>query len=158
MTALGEPRAEILDLSMRAVVLAGGRYPTVALYRRAAKAPRAHWRLADSRNRRSTTGPRGFHARHASGQRQADIIRAYCGDGSKWGVNIDYSLERIALGTMGPLKLVRDLPDNFLVMNGDILSDVGYAAMLARHESFTRRPQRMATSGDRTRYIRREAV
>jgi len=66
---------------------------------------------------------------------QADIIRAYCGDGSKWGAKIDYSLESIALGTMGPLKLVHDLPDNFLVMNGDILSDVDYGAMLAGHEA-----------------------
>jgi len=66
---------------------------------------------------------------------QADIIRAYCGDGGKWGVNIDYSLETTALGTMGPLKLVRDLPDNFLVMNGDILSDIDYGAMLTSHKA-----------------------
>lgn len=54
----------------------------------------------------------------------AEIIRAYCGDGSKWGIHIDYSLEDKPLSTMGPLKLINDLPDNFLVMNGDILTDL----------------------------------
>jgi len=54
----------------------------------------------------------------------ADIIRAYCGDGSKWGIKIDYSLEDKPLSTMGPLKLIKDLPDNFLVMNGDVLTDL----------------------------------
>ena len=33
----------------------------------------------------------------------ADIIRAFCGDGSKWGTKIDYSLEDKPLSTMGPL-------------------------------------------------------
>ncbi|PWK72885.1 sugar phosphate nucleotidyltransferase [Aminobacter sp. AP02] len=64
---------------------------------------------------------------------QADILRAYFGDGSKWGVNIDYSLETEALGTMGPLKLISDLPDDFLIMNGDILSDIDYAAFYGEH-------------------------
>lgn len=38
---------------------------------------------------------------------QAELIRAFFGDGSKWGVKIDYSLEDVPLGTMGPLKLLR---------------------------------------------------
>jgi len=37
---------------------------------------------------------------------------------------IDYSLEDRPLSTMGPLKLIKDLPENFLVMNGDILTDL----------------------------------
>lgn len=64
---------------------------------------------------------------------QADIIMAYFGDGRKWGIKIEYSLEDKPLGTMGPLKLVRDMPDNFLVMNGDVLSDIGYADLLDTH-------------------------
>lgn len=58
---------------------------------------------------------------------QAEIIKAFFMDGSKWGIRIDYSLEDKPLGTMGPLKLIKDLPDNFLVMNGDILTDLDYA-------------------------------
>lgn len=65
---------------------------------------------------------------------QADIIMAYFGNGSKWGLNIEYSLENKPLGTMGPLKLINNLPDNFLVMNGDVLSDMEYAIFLEKHE------------------------
>lgn len=64
---------------------------------------------------------------------QADLFRAFFGDGTKWGLTIDYSLETKPLSTMGPLKLIGDLPENFLVMNGDILSDVRYGAFLERH-------------------------
>lgn len=54
----------------------------------------------------------------------AEIIKAYFGDGSKWGLFIDYTFENKALSTMGPLKLVHDLPANFLVMNGDVLTNL----------------------------------
>ena len=64
---------------------------------------------------------------------QAEIIKAFFMDGSKWGIRIDYSLEDKPLGTMGPLKLIKDLPDNFLVMNGDILTDLGYAGFHDEH-------------------------
>ncbi|TGQ32736.1 nucleotidyltransferase family protein [Mesorhizobium sp. M00.F.Ca.ET.216.01.1.1] len=64
---------------------------------------------------------------------QADILRAYFADGSKWGVEIDYSLETRPLGTMAPLRLIPDLPENFLVMNGDILTDMDYGAFYRRH-------------------------
>jgi len=57
---------------------------------------------------------------------QAEIIKAFFMDGDKWGIRIDYSLEDKPLGTMGPLKLIKDLPENFLVMNGDILTDLDY--------------------------------
>jgi NDP-mannose synthase len=64
---------------------------------------------------------------------QSELFKAFFGDGSKWGLKIDYSLEHMALSTMGPLKLIDDLPDNFLVMNGDILSDVEYGRFLQDH-------------------------
>jgi NDP-sugar pyrophosphorylase family protein len=64
---------------------------------------------------------------------QAEIIKAFFGDGSKWGVEIDYSLEKKSLSTMAPLKLITDLPDDFLVMNGDILTDLNYRDFFERH-------------------------
>lgn len=64
---------------------------------------------------------------------QAAIIQAYFGDGSKWGVKIDYSIEKEPLGTMGPLKLISDLPENFLVMNGDILTDLNFDDLFNNH-------------------------
>lgn len=63
----------------------------------------------------------------------AEIIRAFCGDGSKWGVKIDYSQESMPLSTMGPLKLIKDLPENFLVMNGDVLTDLNYEDFFNYH-------------------------
>ena len=66
---------------------------------------------------------------------QAELIKAFFGDGSKWDVKIDYSMEDEPLGTMGPLRLITDLPDNFLVMNGDILTDLNYSSFFERHQS-----------------------
>ncbi|MGW2816821.1 nucleotidyltransferase family protein [Streptomyces sp. NPDC001415] len=64
------------------------------------------------------------------------IIRAYVGDGERWGLNIDYSTEESPLGTIGPLLTMRDrLPESFLVMNGDILTDLDYADVLTRHRT-----------------------
>mgnify|MGYP001476118579 CR=1 FL=1 len=64
---------------------------------------------------------------------QAEIIKAFCGDGSRWGIKVDYSLESKPLSTMGPLKLIKDLPENFLVMNGDILTDLSFADFYNAH-------------------------
>lgn len=63
----------------------------------------------------------------------AELIMAFFGDGSKWGIKIDYSMEDQPLSTMGPLKLIKDLPENFLVMNGDILTDLNYGQFFDRH-------------------------
>lgn len=64
---------------------------------------------------------------------QAELIRAFFGDGTKWGIEIDYSLEDKPLSTMGPLKLIQNLPENFLVMNGDILTDLNFRKFAAHH-------------------------
>lgn len=58
---------------------------------------------------------------------QANIIKAFFQDGRSWGARIDYLLEDTPLGTIGPLKLISDLPENFLVMNGDVLTDFDFA-------------------------------
>jgi NDP-sugar pyrophosphorylase family protein len=63
----------------------------------------------------------------------AEIIMAYFQDGKKWGITIDYSIEDKPLSTMGPLKLIKDLPDNFLIMNGDVLTDLNFAAFMDNH-------------------------
>jgi NDP-sugar pyrophosphorylase family protein len=63
----------------------------------------------------------------------ADIIKAFFGDGSKWDIKIDYTFETKALSTMGPLTLVEDLPENFLVMNGDVLTDLDFAIFYEDH-------------------------
>lgn len=66
---------------------------------------------------------------------QAEIIKAFFNSGERWGLRVDYSLETQPLGTMGPLRLIPDLPEDFIVMNGDVLTDLDFAAFLDRHRA-----------------------
>jgi NDP-sugar pyrophosphorylase family protein len=65
----------------------------------------------------------------------AELIEAFFGDGSKYGVKIDYYREDEPLGTVGALAMIDGLDDDFLVMNGDVLTDLNYAALLDRHNA-----------------------
>lgn len=65
----------------------------------------------------------------------AELLMAYFGDGSKWGITIDYSREEKPLGTVGPLKLIDELPDTFLVMNGDVLTTLKYDKLVQQHRA-----------------------
>ena len=65
-----------------------------------------------------------------------EIIRAFFADGEKLGVNITYSKEEEPLGTAGPLNLLRkNLKDTFLMMNGDVLTDMNFSQLLKYHKS-----------------------
>lgn len=75
----------------------------------------------------------GFDSITLAVNHRSDMVMAFCGDGSTWGVTIDYSIEQTPLGTAGPLTLITDLPDNFLVMNGDVLCDLDYKAFWEHH-------------------------
>ena len=75
----------------------------------------------------------GFESATIAVNHQADLIKAFFGDGAKWGIKLAYSLEQQPLGTMGPLRLIQDLPDHFLVMNGDVLTDLKFGAFLGDH-------------------------
>jgi NDP-sugar pyrophosphorylase family protein len=75
----------------------------------------------------------GFERVTIAVNHQAEILRAYFGDGSRWKIAIDYSLEDRPLGTMGPLRLMADLPQDFLVMNGDVLTDLDFGALYDTH-------------------------
>ena len=63
----------------------------------------------------------------------SELIKAFFSDGSKWGIKIDYSIEERSLSTMGPLTLINNLPENFLVMNGDVLTDLNYEKFFNYH-------------------------
>ncbi|MBY0291765.1 MAG: NTP transferase domain-containing protein [Alphaproteobacteria bacterium] len=63
----------------------------------------------------------------------SDLIMAYFGDGSKWSIKLDYSRENEPLSTIGPLTLIQDLPEDFLVINGDILCNLDYGAFYNLH-------------------------
>ena len=65
----------------------------------------------------------------------AHLIRAFFGDGSAFGIHIEYHEEREPLGTIGALAVIPDFsPDEpILVMNGDILTDLDFSDVVARH-------------------------
>lgn len=63
----------------------------------------------------------------------AHLVRAVMGDGSKWGVSIDYQEENEPLGTVGPLADIDRLDDSFLVMNGDVLTTLDYSDLMDLH-------------------------
>lgn len=63
-----------------------------------------------------------------------DVIEDYFGDGQRFGVNLTYVCEETPLGTAGAVKNVEGLlHDTFLVLNGDVLTDLDLTAMLAFH-------------------------
>ncbi|MGV7213379.1 sugar phosphate nucleotidyltransferase [Bradyrhizobium sp. UFLA05-112] len=62
------------------------------------------------------------------------LIRAFCEDGSKFGLTIDYVMEDKPLGTAGSLALALDrLGDNFIVANGDLLTNFDVSKMVHDH-------------------------
>ena len=63
----------------------------------------------------------------------ADFIKLYFQDGSDFGLTIRYSVETDPLGTAGPLRMVNDLEENFLVVNGDELTTLDFRALYEHH-------------------------
>jgi len=62
------------------------------------------------------------------------LIRSYCGDGSRWNLQIEYVKEDKPLGTIGPLDSVRHRLDGpFFVANSDVYTDLDLARVLAYH-------------------------
>jgi len=77
---------------------------------------------------------------------KSGMIEDYFGDGSKFGVNIEYVHEKQRMGTAGALSLLRtQLTEPFFVMNGDLLTNVNFEHMLEYHMS----NQAIATMGVR---------
>ncbi len=121
---------------MHAVILAGGRGVRLRPYTTAFPKPLVP--IGDEfaiieivlRQLRS----RGFESVTIAIGHLGQLIRAYCGDGSQWGLEIGYWTEDEPLGTMGPVVAnLDDLPEHFLVMNGDVLTDLDFRAVLDGH-------------------------
>jgi NDP-sugar pyrophosphorylase family protein len=63
-----------------------------------------------------------------------NMIEEHFGDGSKFGVRIDYLREESPLGTAGCLSLLPRIPElPFVVTNGDVLTDIHYNEFLDFH-------------------------
>jgi len=63
----------------------------------------------------------------------AELLRSFFGDGEKFGVRIAYSREEQPLGTVGPLAMIDGLDETFILMNGDVLTNLDFKALLAYH-------------------------
>jgi mannose-1-phosphate guanylyltransferase/phosphomannomutase len=65
-----------------------------------------------------------------------NVIRNYFGDGSEFGVQMVYATEESPLGTAGSVRNAMDeLDDTFLVISGDVLTDIDLGAVIADHRS-----------------------
>jgi dTDP-glucose pyrophosphorylase len=62
-------------------------------------------------------------------------IKDYFGDGSRWGIRINYLEEDKPLGTAGALGLLKEIaPGPILVINGDVLTRVNFGQLATFHE------------------------
>ena len=64
---------------------------------------------------------------------KSEKITQHFGDGSNFGLQINYVTEDRPLGTVGGLTLMPTPAETILVMNGDILTQIGFKAMLDYH-------------------------
>jgi NDP-sugar pyrophosphorylase family protein len=66
---------------------------------------------------------------------QAEKIKEYFGDGSKWGMKIDYCIEDQPLGTGGALKKASEgMAETFVAINGDNLADFDWTKAIDFHK------------------------
>lgn len=72
----------------------------------------------------------GFDEIYVATNYKSELVEAYLGDGSKYGVKLFYSKEEMRLGTCGPLTLLeKKLDKPFIMMNGDILTKNNFSEM-----------------------------
>ena len=64
----------------------------------------------------------------------AHLVEAVIGDGAHYGLRIRYHVEQTPLGTAGPLARLDGLDRTFLMMNGDVLTDLDYGALVSAHQ------------------------
>lgn len=77
----------------------------------------------------------GFRNFYISINYKAEHIQNYFGDGSRWGVNINYLHEEQKMGTAGSLSLIpHELTAPFFVMNADLLTKADFLKILSAHQ------------------------
>jgi NDP-sugar pyrophosphorylase family protein len=123
-------------LPRRAVVLAGGQGQRLRPYTLVLPKPLLPVGEKPILHRVLTSlGDAGFRDITISVGHLSELIMAFFGDGSRLGVSLDYAFEEKPRGTIGPLAHIARLGDHFLVMNGDVLTDLDYNAVWEHHLS-----------------------
>lgn len=76
----------------------------------------------------------GFHRISISVNYRREMVQDHFGDGSRFGVEIDYIEEDRPMGTAGALSLLPERPTGpFIVMNGDLLVSLRFDALVRFH-------------------------
>ena len=76
----------------------------------------------------------GFYNFYISVNYKKEVIMDYFGNGSKWGVDIEYLIEDKRLGTAGALSLIKETYKNpIIVTNGDVMTSMDYDSLLKHH-------------------------
>jgi NDP-sugar pyrophosphorylase family protein len=65
---------------------------------------------------------------------RAEMIQTYINQGERYGVDIKYVFEEEPLGTVGPLAQMDHLDPSFLVMNGDVITNLNYGDLFQFHK------------------------
>lgn len=76
----------------------------------------------------------GFTRVHLAVGHLAELIEAYFGDGSRFGVELLYWREDQPLGTAGPLAMIESDALRYLVLNGDLFTTIDFGEVVAAHE------------------------
>ncbi|WP_196220474.1 sugar phosphate nucleotidyltransferase, partial [Roseibium denhamense] len=80
------------------------------------------------------TRNQGYRSYYISVRYLSEKIIDHFGDGSDWGISIQYVQERERLGTAGALRLIADkLDEPFLVMNGDLVTNMDFNSLRHFH-------------------------
>ena len=78
----------------------------------------------------------GYHNIFVAVTYKAEMIENYLGDGSRWGITIQYLREKKRMGTAGALSLLPEKPESTLiVMNGDLLTNINFEQLVDFHKS-----------------------
>jgi NDP-mannose synthase len=121
---------------MRAVILAGGRGSRLTPYTAVIPKPLVpigEMPILELLIRQLKS--QGFERITLSVGYLSSLIEAYCGDGSRWEIPLDYVRESEPLGTAGFLGLLDDLADDrLLVVNGDTLTDLDMGRAYRDHD------------------------
>jgi dTDP-glucose pyrophosphorylase len=76
----------------------------------------------------------GFHTFFISVNYKSEMIEDFCGDGCKWGIEIQYLREKKKMGTAGALSLLSAKPEKpLIIINADVLTNVNIQQLLYFH-------------------------